>query len=247
MDARVVAWRGVGVRVQADPAALDLLEQHLPGFYGGPARVVAQARLSGTDQLVVELPDGLSVSGPFDPETFRAAASRIELLVAAALPDRVAVHAGVVAFAGRAVVVPGPSHSGKSTLVQALVEAGATYLSDEFALLDEAGRVWPYPRQLTLRTETGTTRHLPERSAAVTDDGLEVALVANLAWSTGGWQVEAATRGQAMLALAANALPVRAAPARTLDTLVATVATAAGLRGRRGEADAAATELLALL
>ena len=105
--------------------------------------MVAQAHLSSTDQLDVELPDGLSVSGPYDPETFRAAASRIELLVAAALPDRVAVHAGVVAFAGRAVVIPGPSHSGKSTLVQALVEAGATYLSDEFALLDEAGRVWP--------------------------------------------------------------------------------------------------------
>lgn len=64
MDARVVAWRGVGVRVQADPAALDLLEQHLSPFYGGPARAVAQARRSGTDQLDVELPDSLSVSGP---------------------------------------------------------------------------------------------------------------------------------------------------------------------------------------
>ena len=50
-----------------------------------------------------------------------------------------------------------------------------------------------------------------------------------------------------MLEEAANALPLRAAPARTLDSLVATAATAAGLRGRRGEAAGAATELLALL
>lgn len=40
---------------------------------------------------------------------------------------------------------------------------------------------------------------------------------------------------------------VVAAPARTLDSLVATATTAAGLRGRRGEAAGAAAELLALL
>src|SRR5581483_1001800 len=41
------------------------------------------------------------------------------------------VHAGVVAWRGRALVIPGPSNSGKSTLVAALVAAGAAYYSDE--------------------------------------------------------------------------------------------------------------------
>ena len=38
------------------------------------------------------------------------------------------VHAGAVAWKGRAIVIPGPSGHGKSRLVEALVRAGATYL-----------------------------------------------------------------------------------------------------------------------
>ena len=96
----------MGVQVTADPAALDLLAQHLPPFFGGPGEVVAEARLEGTEHLHVELPDGLSVSGPYGTETFRAAASPIVLPIAAQLPDRVAVHAGVVAWQGRAIMMP---------------------------------------------------------------------------------------------------------------------------------------------
>src|SRR5262249_3170175 len=45
------------------------------------------------------------------------------------------VHAGVVAWRGRAIMAPGRSMSGKSHLVAALVGCGATYYSDEFAVL----------------------------------------------------------------------------------------------------------------
>src|SRR5262245_27593595 len=41
------------------------------------------------------------------------------------------VHAGVVGWHGRAIVIPGRSMSGKSTLVSELVRAGADYYSDE--------------------------------------------------------------------------------------------------------------------
>ena len=59
-------------------------------------------------------------------------------------PDRVFVHAGVVAWRGRALVLPGTSFAGKTTLVAELVRAGAIYYSDEYAVLDEQGRVHPY-------------------------------------------------------------------------------------------------------
>src|SRR5262249_57961124 len=52
---------------------------------------------------------------------------------------------------GLAIVVPGRSHTGKSTLVAELVRRGATYWSDEFAVLDDAGRVHPYRRPLVPR------------------------------------------------------------------------------------------------
>src|SRR5262245_38089017 len=41
------------------------------------------------------------------------------------------VHAGVVKWRGAAILLPGRSFAGKSTLVKTLCEAGATYVSDE--------------------------------------------------------------------------------------------------------------------
>ena len=79
-------------------------------------------------------------------------------------PDFVAVHAGVVADGDRAIVMPGMSFSGKTTLVRALVEAGAVYYSDEYAMLDEAGRVHPYARQLSFRPPTGVRSTSAPRS-----------------------------------------------------------------------------------
>ena len=52
--------------------------------------------------------------------------------------EKLFLHAGAVAWGGRAILFPGRSHTGKSTLVRTLVSAGATYLSDEFAVLDRS-------------------------------------------------------------------------------------------------------------
>ena len=60
-------------------------------------------------------------------------------------------------------MIPGATFTGKTTLVQALVEAGATYYSDEYAVLDDRGRIQPYPRPLSIRTGDGST--LRERRA----------------------------------------------------------------------------------
>src|SRR5436305_1371857 len=68
-------------------------------------------------------------------------------------PDHVFVHAGVVAVEGVGIVLPGASLSGKSTLVAALVEQGASYYSDEYAAVDRAGSIHPFPRPISLRGE----------------------------------------------------------------------------------------------
>ena len=69
--------------------------------------------------------------------------------------DVAVVHGGVVAHDGRALLLPGPTHAGKSTLVAELVRRGAPYFSDEYALIDADGRVHPYPRALLLRDGSG--------------------------------------------------------------------------------------------
>ena len=68
-----------------------------------------------------------------------------ELLTAFRTQDCLFIHTGVVGWQGRAIVIPGRSMTGKTTPVKVLVEAGATYYSDEFAVLDKQGQVHPYP------------------------------------------------------------------------------------------------------
>ena len=120
----------------------------------------------------------------------------------------------MVGWHGRAILVPGHSFQGKSTLVQAFVAAGALYFSDELALIDGAGQVHPYPRPMMLRDGTGVERRrevVPEEPASATTpltagydrpsplgDQLrwlrDAGFTARVAWSQGDLAVVAAQR-----------------------------------------------------
>jgi HprK-related kinase A len=65
------------------------------------------------------------------------------------------LHAAVVARDGRAVILPGQSGQGKSTLCAALVARGWRHISDEFALLDPASlAVTAHPRPISLKNRS---------------------------------------------------------------------------------------------
>jgi hypothetical protein len=65
------------------------------------------------------------------------------------------IHAGVVEKAGRACVLVGDSGAGKTSTVAALLRQGATYLSDEVALLDPAtGNVLPFHLPMAIKPWT---------------------------------------------------------------------------------------------
>jgi len=62
------------------------------------------------------------------------------------------VHAAVVERGGRALILPAPPGSGKSTLCAGLVWRGWRLLSDELTLIDPAtGRITPVPRPVSLK------------------------------------------------------------------------------------------------
>jgi HprK-related kinase A len=64
----------------------------------------------------------------------------------------VVVHAAVLARDDRAVLLPAPPGSGKSTLCAALALRGWRLLSDELALIEpESGSVCPLPRPISLK------------------------------------------------------------------------------------------------
>jgi HprK-related kinase A len=65
------------------------------------------------------------------------------------------LHAAVVERKGRALVLPAPPGSGKSTLCAGLVSAGWRLLSDELTLIDPAsGRIVPLPRPISLKNQS---------------------------------------------------------------------------------------------
>jgi HprK-related kinase A len=65
------------------------------------------------------------------------------------------VHAAVVERGGRAIILPAPPGSGKSTLCAALVARGFRLLSDELALIDiDRGALVPLPRPISLKNES---------------------------------------------------------------------------------------------
>jgi hypothetical protein len=168
--------------------------------------------------------------------------------VASSAPDRVFVHAGAVAYRGRAIVIPGQTFSGKTMLVAALARAGAIYYSDEYAILDERGLVHPYARPLALRqTDRQPSARHPVESLGGTagEEPVPVGLIAATRYRPGAsFNPEPRSAGQGMLTLLAHATPVRERPAETLAAVRRAASKALVLEGDRGEADAAAQSLM---
>jgi hypothetical protein len=77
--------------------------------------------------------------------------SHLRTTVAKFAIDKVFLHAGVVGWKGKAIVIPGKSFAGKTTLVAELVKRGAEYYSDEYAVFDKDGFVYPFPKKLSIR------------------------------------------------------------------------------------------------
>lgn len=76
---------------------------------------------------------------------------RISSTIAQNSVDKVFLHAGVIGINGSAVIFPGNSFSGKTTLVSEFIKHGSVYYSDEFAVLDEKGLNYPFARKLSVR------------------------------------------------------------------------------------------------
>jgi len=172
----------------------------------------------------------------------------LQLHVAEFAPRRVFVHAGVVGWRGRAILLPGPSHAGKTTLVAALVRAGATYYSDEYAVLDDSGRVHPYPRDPRVRGEDDRTRPVALATLGAVPAGrapLAVGLVALARYRAGAsWRPRPLSPGQGALGLLAHTVPARLRPERAMAALRGVAAQAPAWKGTRGEADETAAWLL---
>jgi hypothetical protein len=244
--------------------------------YGVTAEVVVEdpslvAEVSALLPPGWEPADGAQASATFtltaggdviaDGETIAAGAGRAAALdvlesvvrarVAAHARDHIFVHAGVVARGARAIVIPGSAFSGKTTLVAALVRAGADYYSDEFAVLDKEGCVHPYARPLSMRLDASLTQTdvaVGALGGVAGDGAAEVAVIAATGYVAGHeWDPSRGSTAEGALALLSHAIPVRERPAQALAAARRAAEGATVLEGIRGEAEPAAEALLATL
>jgi len=250
--------RRIGIRSN-DPAIMDRLSKHLPPEWkpsrervverlyslvtGGPS---ARPNLRRFNILYGDIAR-LARSTDLDQvlETFE---SDLRLFVAERARRKVFVHAGVVGWRGRAILIPGQSMSGKTSLVVEMVRAGAVYYSDEYAVLDEQGRVHPFPKTLSIRERS---LYKQTEYAVETFGGrrgvkpLPVGLVLVSHYRAGArWRPQAVSAGQAILELLAHTISARQQPEKALDVLQRALAGASILKGVRGEAHEVAGSVL---
>jgi hypothetical protein len=161
----------------------------------------------------------------------------MQYTVAIGARRKVFVNAGVVGWHGRALVVLGASGADTTSLVGALIRAGASYYADRFAVLDAHGRVHPFP----------TTRSIESLGNRVGREPLPVGAIVVFNHSRKArWRPRALTKGQAVLALLEHAVSAAKRPAFTLRVADAAVASAnAVLRGTLGDENDIVTALLA--
>jgi hypothetical protein len=165
----------------------------------------------------------------------------VQMYIAEFARPQLFMHAGVVKWNGAAVVLPGSSMAGKSTLVAALVEAGATYFSDEYAVLDEDGLVSPYARPISLRQGPlgASRRELPHvRDPAAVGDRtpLPVSLVVLTRYVKGvAWNCDRLAQGEAILEMCKHMVAIQRRPAEAMAVLSKVADSAIVLRGSRGE------------
>lgn len=231
-------------------ATLLAVREGLPGWRpiaAGEPDVRCELRRLANGAVCVSGGGSYAPSEGSPEEAAREALSRLHFAIAVAARSAVFLHAAAVVVAERLFVFPGRSGHGKSTLAAALVAAGGTYFSDEYAPVDPTGRVWPYRKPASLRPASAAL--LPAVQPAGPDPEprqCDVVIGARFV-PDAVWRPQRLSAGEAALLLIDNAVPARprapetaAAIARLLD------ARPLALRGDRPGFDRFVPEILAL-
>mgnify|MGYP000521880168 CR=1 FL=1 len=251
------AFRAYGIGVSIRTECLEVLERlaaYLPPGWEPvrPSRIhrfyaISRGASSNGSAYVLHVNARPMLEGDDLGELLANLALDLRLYIAEHARGRIFVHAGVVGWRGRAIVLPGRSSSGKTTLVRALVRCGAIYYSDEYAVFDRRGYVHPFPTLLFLRREDALSAHLPIEAlgGSVGTTPLPVGLIAITAYGpTRQQRWRRLSPGEALLELLAHTVPARRRPASVLAALSRVVSHASALKGKRGEAEPTAQMIL---
>ncbi len=184
------------------------------------------------------------VDGISGPGGWNRLESEVAIFTADRLSGLVAIHAAVFATTKGLLIVPGPSHSGKSTLCVAAAAMGIRVLSDEYALADpQTGLVVGWRRPVRQRRDDGTTDRLDLTVDSAPSPVIGIAFVPYAPDQPSSWSTIASS--DAVMGLMANAVSARTRPDMTLDAVLAIAGNAPAIAGVREDAASALPGLLA--
>jgi hypothetical protein len=196
-----------------------------------------------TDETVLLYRNGKEISsGNHGKPLFFWFDGLIRIAVGEFAKEHVFVHAGVVGWKGKAIIIPGRSFQGKTTLVVELVKAGAHYYSDEYAIFDENGLVHSFPRDVSIRTRVGNIREdqisIESVGGTVGSDPLPVGAVLITEYAEDAvWDPQILTPGEGVMQIIPHTLPLNVSPERSLRVLKRATSDAIIVKSIRGEAD----------
>lgn len=183
-------------------------------------------------------------------ECFRLLESKVRLTVAEYALDEIFLHAGVVEFQNKALIIPGRSFTGKTSLIVELLKHGCRYLSDEYAIIDRQGFIRCFPKKLSVR---GIIDDYTQKEIEIEKFGVEVydkplrpgwILSAKFNKRRKKIFLKEVSAGEGLLACLDNSISIRRQPKFVLEALGKLVDECIALKAERGEAFEFAPKLL---
>jgi hypothetical protein len=175
--------------------------------------------------------------------------SDLDLYVAVKSKERLIVHAGAVGWKNQIVLIPGRSGSGKTSLVSEFLKCGATYYSDDWAVIDRDGVVHPYRRKLSIRTQNDARKRVdPEHLGAKCGEPLPISTVLITGYKQGvQWSPRATSPGHGFLALLENTPSAHTCPVFAMTVLPRVMAQATVYESARGDKEHTVGQILRCL
>jgi hypothetical protein len=235
---------------------LKRIENHLPNIFPGAFALDDQLEsehdflINVNDDGLFELyKDGEKITcGDSEENFFRFSCGKLRLTVAEFAVGKVFLHSGVIGWKGKAIIFPAKSFQGKTTLVKEFIKKGASYFSDEYAVLDEKGFVHPFPKTLSLRGIVDKYRQIEFSAESFGSEmgtaPVPVGMVVITEYEDGAeWDPEILSAGEAIMEIIPHTIPIRNKPKFSLQVLNKLVNRAIIAKSKRGEA----TEFVDLL
>jgi hypothetical protein len=254
---------GVGVCLDFDDAGLlDRFKESLQLIFKGN---LSEKARSPNDQVIsARRRDDLdSFLYTFRGEEFELDAGEIRLFkllrtlvrvtVAANTEEKLFIHAGAVSWKGRGLILPAHSNSGKTSLVIELCKLGALYLSDEYAVLDSNGMLFPFPKHLSVRGEGG---RFDQQDVDISELGglagkdavpMQMVLFSEFSQTRFEWIPKRISSGEGLLRLIPHMIAMPVNPAFCLRMGSAAVREVPIFEAERGDAKDFAPKILELL